>query len=60
MSQWKVRDVSPAAIGGYMITVAGAQEVPVFTSRYRTAEQAFFAAAMIDKALEHAVAVDKG
>lgn len=60
MSQWKVREVRPPAISGYIITVAGAQEVPIFTCMYRTEEQASFAAAMINKALEHAISVDKG
>jgi hypothetical protein len=31
MNQWKVREVVPAPTGGFTITVAGAQEVPIFT-----------------------------
>jgi len=59
MSQWKVTEVVPAAIGGFTITVAGAQEAPIFACTYRTEEQANFAAAMINKALERAISVDK-
>jgi len=58
MSQWKVREVSPAA-SGFSVTVTGDQDVPIFTCTYRTEEQANFAAAMINKALERAVSVDK-
>jgi hypothetical protein len=58
MSQWKVREVGPAA-SGFTITVTGDQDVPIFTCTYRTEEQASFAAAMINKALERAVSVDR-
>ena len=59
MSQWKVREVAPAPTSGFTITVAGPQEFPIFTCTYRTEEQASFAAAMINKALERAISVDK-
>lgn len=58
MSHWKVREVGPAETG-FTITVTGDQDVPIFTCTYRTEEQANFAAAMINKALERAVSVDK-
>jgi hypothetical protein len=58
MSQWQVTEVGRAA-SGFIITVVGAQEVPIFTCTYRTEEQANFAAAMINKALERAISVDK-
>lgn len=59
MNPWNVREVIPASTGGLTITVAGAQEVPIFTCTYRTEEQANFAAAVINKALERAISVDK-
>ena len=58
MRQWIVTDISPVPIG-YSITVANAEGWPIFTCTYRTAEAASFAAAMINKALDGAIAVEK-
>jgi hypothetical protein len=58
MRQWMVTDINPTP-SGFSITVVDGQGRPVFTSTYRTAEAASFAAAMIRKALENAVAVER-